>query len=233
MLKDKRSEALVQNFVGQWLQTRDVDGIDINARIVLARDSGEERDFQKRRRRIEELFAIPEEKRTPEQKEELKQMFEQRRRRFANRPQIELDRDLRRAMRDETEMSFGYIMRQDRSVLELIDADYTFLNEKLATHYGLTNLNVKGTEMRRVQLPDGSPRGGVLTDGSVLVVTSNPTRTSPVKRGKWVLENILGAPPPPPPPDVPDFKEGKEAALTGTMRQRMEEIGAAETLAID
>src|SRR5438477_7391113 len=207
MLADNRSEALVQNFVGQWLQTRDVDGIDINARIVLARDSGEERDFQKRRRRFEELNAIPEGKRTEEQTAELKQMLEQRRKRFANRPQIELDRDLRRAMRDETEMSFGYILREDRSVLELIDANYTFLNEKLANHYGLTNLHVKGPEMRRVQLPAGSPRGGVLTDGSVLVVTSNPTRTSPVKRGLFILDNVLGLPTPPPPPNIPNLED--------------------------
>jgi hypothetical protein len=86
-------------------------------------------------------------------------------------PQIELDRDLRRALREETEMTFGYVVRENRSVLELLDSDYTFLNEKLAKHYNLTNLDVTGTEMRRVTLPSDSPRGGVLTHGSALIVT--------------------------------------------------------------
>ena len=218
MLADKRSDALVQNFVGQWLQTRDVEGIDINSRIVLARDSGEERDFQRLRQRREELDAIPDELKTPEELAERQAMFN--RRRGQNRqPQIELDRELRRAMREETEMSFGYVMRENHSVLELVDADYTFLNEKLAKHYALTNLDVTGPEMRRVSLPAGSPRGGVITHGAALVVTSNPTRTSPVKRGLFVLDNILGLPTPPPPPDIPNLedsekeKDGKKPTL--------------------
>lgn len=210
MLADSRSEAFVQNFVGQWLQTRDVEGIDINARAVLTRDAGEEGDFQQRRRRFQELNAIPEEKRTPEQQAELRQLFEQRRRRF-NRPQIELDRELRQAMRQETEMAFAYVLREDRNVLELVDPGYTFLNERLASHYGLTNLNVQGSEMRRVPLPADNPRGGILAHGSVLVVTSNPTRTSPVKRGLFVLDNLLGLPPPPPPPDIPNLEESERS----------------------
>jgi len=108
-------------------------------------------------------------------------------------------------MRSETEMYFEHVMKEDRSVLELLDSDYTFLNEKLAKHYGVPD--VTGDEMRRVKLPEGSPRGGVLTQGAVLAVTSNPTRTSPVKRGLFVLENILGTPPPPAPPDVPALEE--------------------------
>jgi hypothetical protein len=246
MLADKRSDALVQNFIGQWLQTRNVDGIDINARVVLARDSGTEGQFQRRRQRIEELNAIPDEKKTPEQKAELQAMFAQFRGRNGQRlPQIELDRDLRRAMRDETEMKFGYVARQNRSVLELLDADYTFLNEKLATHYGLTNLDVKGPEMRRVKLPAGSPRGGVLTDGSVLVVTSNPTRTSPVKRGLFILDNILGLPTPPPPADIPNLEDSdkpkdgrqptfrevlaihREKPLCASCHNRMDPLGLA------
>jgi len=115
---------------------------------------------------------------------------------------------------------FGHIMREDRSVLELLDSDYTFLNERLAKHYGINE--VKGTEFRQVKLVDRN-RGGVLTQASVLTVTSNPTRTSPVKRGKWILENILGTPPPPPPPDVPELVEEKKGALTGSLRQRMEQ----------
>jgi hypothetical protein len=223
MLADKRSDALAQNFVGQWLQTRDVEGIDINSRVILARDNGTEGAFQKRRQRIQELNAIPDEQKTPEQKEELQAIFAQFRGR--NRmPQIELDRDLRRAMREETEMCFDHIVRENRSVLELIDADYTFLNEKLAKHYALTNLAVTGSEMRLVKLPAGSPRGGVLTHGSALVVTSNPTRTSPVKRGLFILDNILGLPTPPPPPDIPNLEDSdKETAegLKPTLRETL------------
>ncbi len=211
MLADERSGAFIANFVGQWLQTRDVDGIDINARVVLARDSGEERDFQRRRERFAAINAVPDEERTPEQKAELQQLIDTRRRRSGDRPQIELDRELRRAMREETEMAFAHVVRENRRVLELLDADYTFLNEKLAKHYALTNLGVSGPEMRRVPLPAGSARGGVLTHGSVLIVTSNPTRTSPVKRGLFVLENILGTPPPPPPPDIPNLDDSDKA----------------------
>ena len=210
MLADRRAEAFIQNFVGQWLQVRDVEGIDINAFVVLARDSGEESDFNKRRQRFQELNAIPDEQKTPEQKAELQQMAETRRRRQNNRNKVELDRDLRRALREETEMSFGYVMRENRSVLELLDANYTFLNERLAKHYALTNLNITGPEMRRVELPAGSPRGGVITHGSALIVTSNPTRTSPVKRGLFILDNILGVPPPPPPPDIPALEEAEK-----------------------
>jgi hypothetical protein len=111
-------------------------------------------------------------------------------------------------------------MHEDRSVLEFIDSDWTFLNERLAKHYGIDG--VKGEEFRKVKLPDGR-RGGVLTQASVLTVTSNPTRTSPVKRGKWILENILGTPPPPPPPGVEELKDDKEVMLKGSLRQRMEQ----------
>jgi hypothetical protein len=115
--------------------------------------------------------------------------------------------EIREAMKQEAEAYFGYIVREDRSLLELLDSTYTFVNEHLAPVYGITN--VVGTKMQRVELPEDSVRGGVLTMGSVLTVTSNPTRTSPVKRGKWVLENILGAPPAPPPPDVPALEDAK------------------------
>jgi hypothetical protein len=128
------------------------------------------------------------------------------------------DEPLRNAMRRETELFFERIMRDDRSVLDLLNADYTFANERLAKHYGIDG--VEGAEFRRVSL-SGTPRRGILTHGSILALTSNPTRTSPVKRGKWVLDNLLNAPPPPPPPDVPELKEGKE--LKGTLRERMEQ----------
>jgi hypothetical protein len=124
---------------------------------------------------------------------------------------------LRSAMLRETEMFFLHIVREDRNVLDFLDADYTFVNERLAKHYGLKD--VHGEHFRKVSLA-GTPRGGVLTHASVLAVNSNPTRTSPVKRGKWILENILGTPPPPPPPDVDELKEEEE--LSGTLRQQME-----------
>lgn len=130
----------------------------------------------------------------------------------------EFDDALRVAMRRETEVFFETLIREDRSVLELLDANYTFVNERLARHYGIAG--VQGEEFRRVSL-EGTGRGGVLTHASVLTITSNPTRTSPVKRGKWILENILGTPPPPPPPDVPELSEAKEVVLSGTLRQRM------------
>jgi hypothetical protein len=121
--------------------------------------------------------------------------------------------ELRHAMRRETEMTFEYVLRQDRPLLELLDSDYTFLNASLAKHYGIAD--VSGDEMRLVKLPAESPRGGVLTEGTVLGVTSNPTRTSPVKRGVFILDNLMGMPPPPPPPNVPPLEA---AAVHSTNR---------------
>ena len=128
------------------------------------------------------------------------------------------DDALRGTMRKETELFFESILKENRSVLDLLSADYTFVNERLANHYGLTG--VSGDRFQRVGLK-GTARGGILTHASILTLTSNPTRTSPVKRGKWVLENLLGSPPPPPPPNVPELAEGEGTALTGTLRQRM------------
>jgi hypothetical protein len=164
MLKDPKSRSLVENFTGQWLQTRN-------------------------------LWKV-----TPDTN---------------NFPTF--SDALRTDMQRETEAFFTAVMREDRSILDFIDGSYTYVNERLAQHYGFKG--VKGEEFQRVNFKDKS-RGGVLTHGSVLTITSNPTRTSPVKRGKWVLDNLLGTPPPPPPPDVPDLKDQKE--LTGTLRQKME-----------
>jgi mono/diheme cytochrome c family protein len=164
MLNDPRSEALTRNFVGQWLQIRDVDGFTINTRAVLRQEG--------------------------------------------SRARIELDGQTRRAMRNETEMVFAHIAREDRSVLELIESDYTFLNGKLAELYGIQGGS--GNQMRKVTLPKDSPRGGVLAHASVLLVTSNPTRTSPVKRGQFILENLLGTPAPPPPAVVPPLEDAKK-----------------------
>ena len=124
---------------------------------------------------------------------------------------------LRQAFRRETELLFTSILREDRSTLDLLAADYTYVNERLAQHYGIPN--VRGSHFRRVALND-SRRGGLLGHGSILTVTSYANRTSPVNRGKWVLENILGNPPPPPPPDVPELEtaEGGEAL---SMREAM------------
>ena len=129
------------------------------------------------------------------------------------------DDELRDAMRRETELCLDAVIREDRSIIDLLDADYTFLNERLAEHYGIDG--VEGDGFRRVPLDADSPRGGILTQASFLTITSNPNRTSPVKRGKYILEQILGSPPPPPPPEVPELEEGPE--LTGTLRERMEQ----------
>jgi hypothetical protein len=129
------------------------------------------------------------------------------------------NQELRDAMREETVRFFEAVVKEDRSVLDFLDGRFTYLNEPLAKHYGIDG--VKGEQFRRVELT-GNQRRGVLTHASVLTVTSNPTRTSPVKRGKWVLEQILGTPPPPPPPGVPELEEEK-GELKGTLRQRMEQ----------
>ena len=167
MLTDKKTDALVENFAGQWLQIR-------NLRLLE-----------------------PDAKTFPD-----------------------WDRDLARAMERETEMLFETIMHEDRSVLDFLAADYTFVNERLAQHYGISG--VQGEAFVKVKLPANRP-GGILGQGSYLTLTSNPTRTSPVKRGKYVLENLLGTPPPPPPPEVPNLEDPKRTELKGTLRQRMEQ----------
>lgn len=131
----------------------------------------------------------------------------------------DFDDNLRQAMRRETEMLVETVIREDRSVLDLLSSDYTFVNERLAKHYGIPN--IYGDRFRRVDLPGGSRRGGLLRHGSVLTVTSYATRTSPVIRGKWVLENILGIPPPPPPPNVPTLEENEAARNAKTLRERL------------
>ena len=122
----------------------------------------------------------------------------------------EFDDNLRQAFRQETELHLRAILREDRSVLDLLKANYTFLNERLAKHYGVPN--VYGSQFRRVALEPGSHRGGLLRQGSILAVTSYATRTSPVIRGKWILENLLGTPPAPPPPEVPALKDNTVSA---------------------
>jgi Protein of unknown function (DUF1592)/Protein of unknown function (DUF1588)/Protein of unknown function (DUF1585)/Protein of unknown function (DUF1587)/Protein of unknown function (DUF1595) len=166
MLADRRSQALVDNFAGQWLHIRNV---------------------------------------------------------AVHQPSPELlfhfDDNLRKAFEQETKLFFESIMRQNSSVLELLDADYTYLNERLARHYGIEG--VRGERFRRVALSPDSPRGGLIGQGSILMATSYPNRTSPVIRGKWILENVFGAPPPPPPPNVPELKEERDPRKVLPMRERL------------
>ena len=165
MLADRRSNALVDNFVGQWLYLRNLRNWRPSAR--------EFPDF---------------------------------------------DGELRQALQQETELFFRSMLRQDRSVLDLLSADYTFLNERLARHYGIPN--IYGSSFRRVTLRDENRRG-LLGQGSILTVTSRVNRTSPVLRGKWVLANLLGTPPLPPPPEIPPLNEKRNEVGGLTMRQRM------------
>lgn len=219
MMKDPRSQEFVRNFTGQWLQARDVDAIAINVREVLSRDTGRDGAF------LDELAAFrgkqdvkaddtgSSQPDTPAQNARPFHRFRQK------EAPMKLDPDLRQAMRSETEMFFASVMHEDRDVATLIDSDYTFLNQRLAALYELTNLSVTGSEMRRVTLPPDSPRGGVLTEGTVLIVTSNPDRTSPVKRGIFVLNNIMGTPPPPPPPNVPALEASEKPSGGSTLRE--------------
>ncbi len=206
MLADPRAANLAQHFPGQWLQVRDVEGISSNVIVILARDDGEEQDLEK----LRNAFMNQD-----------RETIEKLRGKFFP-PRLELNGELRTAMRRETEMFFAHIVNENRPVTELIDSDYTFVNEKLAKLYGLPG--VTGADMRKVTLPPDSPRGGVLTHASALVATSNPDRTSPVKRGLFVLANFLGTPPPPPPANVPAL-EASENDIKGhepTLRESLQ-----------
>ncbi len=177
MLSDWRSRRFVDQFVGQWLQARDVTTVPVDARRILKVDG-----------------------------------------RGANQ---KFGGDVRWAMKGETEAMFEYVLKENRPAEELISAKYSFLNERLAKFYGVKG--VVGEEMRYVDLKDYPERGGILGQGTFLVVTSNPTRTSPVKRGLFVLDHLLGTPAPPAPPGIPELEEaahGKKKKLT--MREMME-----------
>jgi hypothetical protein len=129
--------------------------------------------------------------------------------------------ELKEAMRREAELFLGAVLKEDRPLHELLDADFTYVNERLARHYGLPG--VTGNDFQRVQLDPAAGRGGVLTMAGVLTVTSVPTRTSPVLRGKWILEQILGTPPPPPPPDVGEIPQDDHSVKAASLRQRLEQ----------
>jgi hypothetical protein len=138
------------------------------------------------------------------------------------------DGELREAMRQETRLFFEAVVKQDRSILDFIDGKFTYLNARLARHYGIPG--VEGDQFRRVDLT-GDQRSGILTQASVLTVSSYPTRTSPILRGKWILENILNAPPPPPPPGVPNLNE-EAVGTTGTLRQQLEKHRSDQSCAV-
>jgi hypothetical protein len=213
MLADKKSGEFMRNFAGQWLQARAIETANVNAFAVAAAEMPVDPKVEAQRARFRELNSKEKEKLTDAEKKELDTirgtLFGQGGKfgkgKFGKKDFFDLTPDIRKAMRLETEMAFEHVVREDRSLLELIDADYTFLNEKLAKHYGIDK--VTGDQMRKVTLPPDSHRGGILTQGTMLVTTSNPDRTSPVKRGLYILDNILGLPPPPPPADIPPLEQ--------------------------
>ena len=208
MLNDPRGQELIHNFTGQWLQARDIATVPITADDVYLRDHPNP-EYTEALEVSQRIAAIPRANQTPEDTAAAAKartaLFE-----FRGVMKPDLTPALRAAMLKETEMTFAYVLQEDRSLLELINSDYTFLNEDLAKHYGIEG--VTGSEMRKVTLSSDSPRGGILTQGTVLAVTSNPTRTSPVKRGVFILEAILGTPPAPPPPNIPPLESAASAA---------------------
>ncbi|MEK6258332.1 MAG: DUF1592 domain-containing protein [Planctomycetota bacterium] len=234
MMSDRRSDEFVRNFVGQWLRTRDVTQVSVDPIVIL----GHQEEYEKLRETFRERRRAPFSRTLSPEDEQIRKRFGELRA-ISDR----FNDEMKRAMRRETEMCVEYIVQEDRSLLELLDCDYTFVNEKLAALYDIPN--IRGNEMRRVTLPEGSPRGGVLTQASMLLVTSNPTRTSPVKRGLFVLENILGTPAPPAPAGVPDLEESakkfagrepplrellaahRESALCASCHSRMDPLGIA------
>ena len=221
LLADKRSAEFVRNFTGQWLQARDISNVQINGLAVFFREHPDPA-VEHAQEIFRRLQSIPEEKRSAEEKEEFtkaRSIF----RGVSRAPRPELTYSLRGAMQSETELTFAHVLKEDRSLLELIESDYTFLNEELAKHYGIPG--VTGAEMRKVQLAPDSPRGGVLTQGTVLAVTSNPTRTSPVKRGVFILNSILGTPPAAPPPNIPALEDAAP-------KEKLKVMSLRDTLAL-
>ncbi len=207
MLADSRGNQFVKQFAGQWLGSRDIKQVTLEIPDIIRRDLPPDANLAKLRREQVRLRTIQPDELTKEQRNELRKarkLYDQ-----AMARNQEFDRGdfnaLKSLMQEETEMHFQHVFQEDRPLLELIDCDYAFLNDKLAKHYGIAG--VWGDKVRKVSLPADSPRGGILTQGTMLVTTSNPNRTSPVKRGLYVLENILGVPPAPPPPDIPDLPE--------------------------
>ena len=222
MLADPKSEQFISNFPGQWLQARDVESVVINSRAVVAGDMPPDPEAERRMQRFRDLRRKNPDELTEEEQAELREIRQEFFASFRRGPRgPQFNDSVRRAMRRETEMLFEHILRNDRSLLELLDSNYTFLNGELARYYSIDG--VDGREMQYVELPADSPRGGILTQGTVLTVTSNPDRTSPVKRGLFILENILGVPPAPPPPNIPALEEpGRGQRAQRTLRETLE-----------
>lgn len=228
MLKDPRSSAFFQNFVGQWLQSREVESVSIDSRAVFRRETdarlGMNSSPEADRERRNFLRNKPASELTDSEKVELEKL-QNFRQGFGGRNRgPNFDDKVKRAMRNETEMLFQHILKNDLPLTELIDSNYTFLNEDLAKFYEIPMLDpIQGNEMRKVSLPQGSLRGGILTQGTFLAVTSNPNRTSPVKRGLFILENVLGSSVAAPPPDIPSLEDvaskndGKQPSLRETL----------------
>lgn len=210
MMKDWKFQGFVQDFTGQWLRVRDILDWPIDARSVLQREEKADPERERLRTRFHQLNDKSDEQLTKDEKTELAEVRKKLFANFRRPPKVNFNYELRNSMKMETEKVFDYVIQNDRPVLELIDSDYTFLNHRLALHYGITN--VQGDDMRLVKLPAESGRGGVLTEGTVLVATSNPTRTSPVKRGLFILDSILGTPPPPPPANIPPLEDAAKGA---------------------
>ena len=225
MIKDPRSKALAENFAGQWLRARDIEHTSIEPIGALGLDR-ELEELQRQRWKLrnerQAREAELDRKKNNEKRENDSEEKKQEELRWQERERLRAEyrrftalgdmfnHELRRAMRDETLAYFDYVVRENRNVIELVDSNYTFVNETLAKHYDLQG--VQGDEMRRVELPKDSPRGGVLTQGTLLAVTSNPNRTSPVKRGMFILESILGSPAPPAPPaNVPILEVARDS----------------------
>lgn len=210
MMADSRSNELVKNFTGQWLQGRDIANVPLDENAIFQREHPQSEADRiarnKERENFQRIRLIDESKRTPEDAKLFAEFRKNRANGNGGKPAVPpLSGTVRQAMQDETEMGFAYLLKEDRPLTELIEADYAFLNGELARHYGIEGVN--GRDMRRVTLAPDSPRGGVLTSGTVLAVTSNPTRTSPVKRGVFILDAILGTPPAPPPPNIPSLED--------------------------
>ena len=242
MKKDDRFKSFYRNFVGQWLQARDVEGVSINAFSVLLRED-KDPEIDDKFARFQALGKTQKRKLNDEGKAERDELLKSLKPIFKRAGKIDLNENLRKSMRRETEMFVEHIIAEKRDLTELIDCDYTFLDERLAKHYGIDD--VDGKEMRLVKLSKDSLRGGLLGHGSMLTVTSNPDRTSPVKRGLYLLENILGIPTGAPPPDIPSLEESetaedgkrvslrqalavhRENALCSSCHNRMDPLGLA------
>jgi hypothetical protein len=221
MVADPKFNQFVSNFGGQWLQSRAILATHVNPRAVLGREF--ELTDELRKQRVEYLILREkDQQRNDKENERFEWLKRHLNRKFRKRGPNVLDWRLRESMKRETDMYLEHVIRGNRSLLDLLDSDYTFLDERLAKHYEIKG--VKGSQTRKVTLPGSSVRGGVLTQGTILVTTSNPDRTSPVKRGVFVLENLLGTPTASPPPNTPSLEASStEGGVELSLRQSLQQ----------